>query len=206
MHSLHDSCHVDVHALCLPIPLLQVSYTKAGKVRRKFCIPSTCKKLVKSIRYRRYPYVARTLLQQPQLKDATLAEIENVIHAECSDLCKLKPKPSELRYLPKAKGLVDFEWKNVESELSKKAPILTLILKAAAQSKGAKRKIRTGIIVMAAALLLKSRNEKMSRVQAINSVLLFAGHANKKVRVRHLEHASETLCISISKVLNRNYL
>ena len=136
MHSLHDSyVMMDVHALCLPIPLLQVSYTKAGKVHRKFCIPSTCKKLVKSIRYRRYPYVARTLLQQPQLKDATLAEIENVIHAECSDLCKLKPKPSELRYLPKAKGLVDFEWKNVESELSKKAPTLTLLLKAAARSK-----------------------------------------------------------------------
>ena len=58
-----------------------------------------------------------------------------------------------------------------------KAPTLTLLLKAAAQLKGAKRKIRTGIIVMAAALLLKSRNEKMSRFQAINSVVFFAGHA-----------------------------
>jgi len=80
--------------------LLQVTYTK---VPWKFIIPSTCKKLVKSIRYRRYPYVAQTLLRRPQLKNATLAELERIIQAECSNLCKLKPTPSELQLLPKEK-------------------------------------------------------------------------------------------------------
>ena len=76
---------------------------------------------------------------------------------------------------------MNFEWRNIESELSKKAPTLTFILKAAAQLKAGKRKIRPGVIGMAAAILLKSRNEKMSRVQAVNSAVLFARHANKKV-------------------------
>ena len=170
--------------------LLQVTYTKAGKVPRKFIIPSTCKKLVKSIRYRRYPYVARTLLRLPRLKNATLAELERIIQAECSNLCKLKPTPSELRLLPKAKELVDFKWDKVETELSEKAPTLSLILKAAAKSKDRKRKAQPGVIGMVAAILLKSRNEKMARAQAVNSIVMFAGHANKKVYNKITYHGS----------------
>ena len=154
---------------------------KPGKKTRTYIIPSSCKKLVKCIRYRRYPYVARTILQIPKLKDATLAEVVKVIQAECHCLCRLNPTPSELRYLPNAKKLAEFKWDKVMDELSKKAPTLSVILKAAAEQKHGRQKATPGVIGMAAALLMNSRNKQMSRAQAVNSIVLFAGHANKKV-------------------------
>ena len=51
----------------------------------------------------------------------------------------LKPKPSELQHVPNERGLVNFERRNIESELSKKAPTLTFLLKAAAQLKPGKQ-------------------------------------------------------------------
>ena len=103
-------------------------------------------------------------------------------------MCKLMPTPSELRLLPKVKELVD--WDKVETELSEKAPTLSLILKAVAKSKDGKRKAQPGIIGMVAAILLKSRNEKMARAQAVNSIVMFAGHANKKVYNKITYHGS----------------
>jgi len=43
---------------------------------------------------------------------------------------------------------------------------------------------------MVAAILLKSRNEKMARAQAVNSIEMFAGHANKKVYNKITYHGS----------------
>ena len=51
---------------------------------------------------------------------------------------------------------------------------------------------------MVTAVPLKLRNEKMSRVQAVISVMLFAGHAKKGIGVHYqyrLEHASKATCM-----------
>ena len=56
-------------------------------------------------------------------------------------MCKLKPTPSELRLLPKAKELVDFKWDKVETELSEKAPTLSLIPRLQQNQKMEKEKL-----------------------------------------------------------------
>ena len=135
--------------------LLQILGTKGGKVRQNVCIPCTCKKACREHLILKIPICCTNFRQQPWLKDPTLAELENTIHAEGSDVCiNFKPKPPELHNLPKANGLVDFEWGNVESELSKKAPILTFILKPAVQlRKGKQGKFQHHGNIMAVALL-----------------------------------------------------
>lgn len=65
-------------------------------------------------------------------------------------------------------------------ELKKRAPTLLSILQAAAQPT---RKCDPSITVicMAAAVLLKQRNQQMCLLQSIVAVVLYAGHAAKKV-------------------------
>lgn len=109
----------------------------------------------------------------------------------------LKPTPSVLR-VRSVDELKSFSWNAVTEELKQKAPTFLAILQAAAEAyrprvqktksthklKRSKltQKGRKGVVGMAAAILLKERNQHMSKVQTVVSTLLHAGHASKKVR------------------------
>ena len=131
---------------------------------RKYLIHSPFKSLVKTTRYKKLKYTARTLFKSEGMHRATMGEVLRAIQAECELLCKRAPSPSQLRTAPVHR------WDEVEQELTAKAPTLLSVLQTAAGSEAT-----TPAIVMAAAILLKSRSLCMCKLQAIVGSLLYSG-------------------------------
>ena len=69
---------------------------RGRRIVRKYLIHSPYKPVVKSARYERPTYTARTLFKNPTLRDATL-QVINVVQRECDMMCKITPVPSMLR-------------------------------------------------------------------------------------------------------------
>ena len=149
---------------------------RGRKIVRKYLIHSPYKPLVKTTRYKKPAYTARTLFKSPTLREAIVKE--STIRNECKVLCKRLPSLSLLRS-SSFKSLLEFNPKDVLKELSIKAPVLLAILKAAASSCCSEP--TQAVIAMAAAVLLKSRSQNMCKLQAVVSSLLYAGHSSKKV-------------------------
>ena len=140
--------------------------------------------MVKSLRYGKPRYTAKCL-ETPLLKKATLDEVVNVIKAECVALCRHTPKQSILRVCS-TKQLLTFRWSKVLSELKSRTPTLLSILNAAAEPAYKCRKQTASppcAVGMAAAILLKQHNKHLCLLQTIISILLYAGHAAKRVRL-----------------------
>ena len=93
-------------------------------------------------------------------------------------LCRRLPSPSLLRS-SSIESLLEFSPRDVQKELSAKAPVLLAVLKAAASS--CHSEPTQAVVAMAAAVLLKSRSKNMCKLQAVVSSLLYAGHSSKKV-------------------------
>ena len=73
---------------------------------------------------------------------------------------------------------MDFKWETLWLELCLKAPLLLKLLQHAFPSK---RQLPKLVLCTIAAILSKQRNQKMCCVQAMNSIVLQAGHAGKQV-------------------------
>ena len=72
-----------------------------------------------------------------------------------------------------------FRWKNLMSKLSENAPVFLSLLQSLL---GQETHInRDAIIGICTAMLLKYRYSKMSLVQIILSIILYAGHSGKEV-------------------------
>ena len=151
---------------------------RGRKIVRKYLIHSPYKPLVKTTRYKQPAYTARTLFKSPSLREATLKEVTNAIRKECQMLCRRLPSPSLLRS-SSIESLLEFSPRDVQKELSAKAPVLLAVLKAAASS--CRSEPTQAVVAMAAAVLLKSRSKNMCKLQAVVSSLLYAGHSSKKV-------------------------
>jgi len=165
---------------------------KGRTIVRRFNIGTPFRRMVKSTRYRKPRYTARTLLNAPVLRDATLREVKTVVKRECERLCKKEPSPSYLRS-GSVQSLKEFEWKEVISELCEKAPVLISILETAAKASQA-RPSQVTMIAMAAAILLKARSKMMCKVQMLVASLLYAGHAAKRVSASYMQMYIEAAC------------
>lgn len=77
--------------------------------------------------------------------------------------------------------LKTFSWGRLHAELSTFAPVLHSILLAATKTRVPRPNTRM-VTGMCAAILLKHRNPKMSLVQKVVSLVLYAGHASKQVK------------------------
>lgn len=137
-----------------------------------------CKPLVKTTQYKKPQYTVRTLLKSPTIRDVTIEEVIGAIKTECELLCKRVPFPSKLRS-SSVDSLTQFKFSDIVEELREKSPILLSVLQAAASSRCTKA--TDPAIVMAAAVLVKSRSLNMCKLQATVSSLLYSGHASKKV-------------------------
>lgn len=78
------------------------------------------------------------------------------------------------------KRLLQFNWHDLIAEVKQKAPVLSSILEAASQSTRSKKSSAIGTL-MSAGILLKHRNQQMGLLQTIVAVILYTGHAAKKV-------------------------
>ncbi len=78
--------------------------------------------------------------------------------------------------------LKQFGWDTLLSELSKFAPILKGLLLSATKTRAPRANI-DAIVGTCAAILLSNREPKMNLVQKINSLVLYAAHTSKQVRI-----------------------
>lgn len=76
--------------------------------------------------------------------------------------------------------LKEFQWDRLHAELSLKAPVLLSILLDATKTRVPRPNSHI-VIGTCAAILLKHRNAKLSLLQKIISLVLYAGHASKQV-------------------------
>ena len=162
---------------------------RPGQAARKFNVPRKYKKMVQSIRYRHSPYTVRAMLKSSPLKRSVISQLATTIRRECVAMCSRNHGDSVLRLLSVLE-LKDFSWNTLLQELKKKAPTLLQLLTAASSRHAC---INPGIIGMAASLLLYGRNPQLCLPQALNSVVLYAGHCAKVVsvstaNVAHLLH------------------
>ena len=135
--------------------------------------------MVQSIRYRHSPYTVRAMLKSSPLKHSVISQLATTIGRECVAMCSRNHGDSVLRLLSVLE-LKDFSWNTLLQELKKKAPTLLQLLTAASSRHAC---INPGIIGMAASLLLYGRNPQLCLPQALNSVVLYAGHCAKVVSV-----------------------
>lgn len=140
-----------------------------------------------STRYNKSPYTARTLLRSSPLKGTVIKEITCIVRREVHQLCSTKYGASVLRDTTST-SLTHFSWKPFLSELQSRAPTLYAVIKSATEKP--RKGLNPSAICVAAALILKSRNKFLSQIQAVISVLLYAGHCSKQVseysKVLHL--------------------
>ena len=76
--------------------------------------------------------------------------------------------------------LTEFQWHRLHHELSTEAPILLSILVNATKTRVPRPNSHI-IVGTCVSLLLKHRNPKMSWLQKMISIVLYAGHASKQV-------------------------
>ena len=82
--------------------------------------------------------------------------------------------------LLKMEDLKEFEWDKLLQELSTHAPVLLGVLQAATKTRSP-RTNTNAVICICAAIIFKQRNSKMSLVQKIISLVLYAGHTSVQV-------------------------
>ena len=102
-------------------------------------------------------------------------EVANVVRLE-----------SEVIRSKETKALEQFSWDSLLGEFSSNAPVLMRIIVAAADStwrRSTNHLLPRCVppVSMAMAVLFKARNQHMSLVQAVVSVLLKAGHVSSEV-------------------------
>ena len=103
---------------------------RGRRIVRKYLIHSPYKPMVKSTRYKKPTYTARTLFKNQTLRDATL-QVINVIRRECDMMCKLTPSPSML-HSSSINSMKEMQWEPILDDMKVHAPVLLSILSAAA--------------------------------------------------------------------------
>jgi hypothetical protein len=164
---------------------LKVSHIRNGKTIKSYNVKfSPFKRIGKTLRYKKVSYTARACLSLPAGKSEALRQIVTAVKMECRRLCQLKPRPSVLR-VKSVDELKSFSWRQVILELRLKAPTFLTILQAVGECHQPRRKrrqkARNSVVGMAAAILLKERNQHMCKPQTVLSTVLYAGRASKKV-------------------------
>ena len=123
------------------------------------------------MRYMRESYTAQKILKSPTFCDATIQELMHTIRNECATLCKKTPSPSYFR-VSTINDLFQFDWEPLLQELREKAPLLTSVLKAAAERSN-RKPADVPVVGMAAAILLKSRCMHMCKIDANDDLIPF---------------------------------
>ena len=78
-------------------------------------------------------------------------------------------------------GLEMLNWNALLSDMQQRAPVLTAVLSAAMSRKKKEKSFTAAALASCFAVLLKGRNQRMSLLQRICSLVLYAGHAGKAV-------------------------
>ena len=137
--------------------------------------------------------IAKALIAIPQLKNAFKLQYLKELQEQSKGLCKKKDGPSILRVGSKSyQELVSFQWAKLLLEWEEKAPDVIDAIAAVAVPDSAFSRSQTAdalipSICTALSTLLNARNEKLSLVQKIITVILGLGGCSKMASFLELE-------------------
>lgn len=129
--------------------------------------------------------MATVIVGVPQLKKCVQVVLLNDIDQQCRKLCaKSTQEPSVLRVSRKdQKHLSDFEWKSILREMKGKAPDVLDVLTTIAIPRIKEDGSQVAPLCTAFGILMNTRSRELSLVQKVNTVILGAGSATKRVTI-----------------------
>ena len=108
--------------------------------------------------------------------------VKNTIEEEARGLCSTLNVCSLRSMSMDLESIAKLDWESLYAELSTRAPTLFSMMEAVLRKKAVQDQPRSkAVLCTAAAILLHHRNEKLSLVQRIVSMILYAGHSAKRV-------------------------
>ena len=119
-------------------------------------------------------------MKSTSLRDEVLQNVCSAIQSECKSLCKAGPGAVSLLRKVSVSDMKAFTWQRLLLFLSKRAPVLLAIVKAAMQ-KSHSREFNSAAAGMAIAIMLNARNMFLCHTQAVLSVFLHHSGASKEV-------------------------
>lgn len=135
--------------------------------------------------------IATQCLDDDVMSKHIIKKVCRMVKSEMEALCSDKVD-STLRHHSRDE-LMTFEWSSIYSELQQHAPILLEVLLAATSTR-CPRPNREALISMCASMICKLRRPHMCTAQKTLSLILYAGHASKKVFINlNLHNICKTL-------------
>jgi hypothetical protein len=128
-----------------------------------------------------YEAIARRCLNNSDIRKYVVHGIGRILRQEIAALCSDKVK-SILRDKSNT-ALKAFKWKQLEDEMITHSPTLLSILRSCTTVPRSNLQ-QQGLIGVITAILCKNRRGSASLVQRLISVILYGGHASKKVSIR----------------------
>ncbi len=142
---------------------------------RKYILTPCRKRLGKAVARRSKSTVAAEVLKDPITKKYVLQRLGVNLRRELALMCSDK-----VESILQSQDLKCFTWDKLLLEVSEHSPILYSILQSCTHTRRPRHN-RNGIIGMCCAILLKFRYGKMSLVQRMVSLILYAGSSGKQV-------------------------
>ena len=144
------------------------------------------------------PSLAKAVMGHKCLREAVTLSFLDQLESECSKLCQNSTPPSLFCKVPVSE-IEEFQWDRFIQELKEKAPLLLQILSSITSRNDHRNKLKTGGahnpgICMAAAVILRERNQKMTGVQSLISMILFASHVDKQVHADTYTYSVYSTC------------
>ena len=112
----------------------------------------------------------------PDTNKYLIQKIERLVQHEVKVMCSINSQSILLSKNPK-----HISWDRLLTEMKASAPVLTGILMACTRTKTAKSN-RDAIVGTCAAILFQHRFPRMSLLQRLIAVILYAGHSSKQVQ------------------------
>ena len=140
----------------------------------------TRKTMVKAVARRSKLTIARECMKDQNTRNYVMKCISRTIQLEMKEMCSHEANSILKQQLPT--NFKEFSWDTLLGEVQTYAPVLYSFMNACTKTKTPRsnRKATIGICI---AMLLKYRYRNMCLVQKIVSLILYAGHSAKQVRM-----------------------
>ena len=122
----------------------------------------SAKKMAKILSRGKKASILKQLLSKVEMQQHAAKVIGRLVQLELKSLCS--DKNASIFRVGSKKDMMDFQWESLWQELNQKAPLLLGLLQHACP---VKRQLPKPVLCTLAAILLKHRNNKMCKVQAM---------------------------------------
>lgn len=161
----------------------QMQVTVSYKKTKSYLMTPSRKGICKTIARRSHSALARRCLENSEIRKYILKGVSQLLKREIAVLCSdsiesvLRDKSND--------ALKSFKWKTLVNELSNHCPSLLTILRHCTKFPNIKSQ-QEAVIGVIVAILCKNRRASASLFQRIISIVLYGGHASKRVSILYL--------------------